>query len=80
MNAVYSTDYLTPAFCPECGSPLTVCIEENNKTGDIEIAIFCEGPGEDEYDLVINTHLKNDELRDWDQENPSKKSNCDLIL
>ncbi|MHA1280665.1 MAG: hypothetical protein ACTSQ8_26215 [Candidatus Helarchaeota archaeon] len=55
------------ALCPECGYPLSVEVIEDDKTGNIIINLFCEGSGEDEYVLEINTHLCNDELKDWDK-------------
>ncbi|MHA1298741.1 MAG: hypothetical protein ACTSO9_04770 [Candidatus Helarchaeota archaeon] len=54
------------ALCPECGYPLSVEVIEDDKTWNIIINLFCEGPGEDEYVLEVNTHLCNDELKDWD--------------
>ncbi|MCX6654030.1 MAG: hypothetical protein NTY03_02790 [Candidatus Bathyarchaeota archaeon] len=52
--------------CPECGAPLSVEVREDEKTRNIIINLFCEGAGDDDYLLEINTHLCNDDLMDWD--------------
>ncbi len=50
------------AVCPECGSPLVVSIEKNRKTGELQIKFWCEGDYEDNFEFVILTGLKNEEL------------------
>lgn len=50
------------AVCPECGSPLVVSIEKNKKTGELQIKFWCEGDYEDNFEFVIFTGLKNEDL------------------
>jgi len=50
------------AICPECGHPLSVSVEEDEKTGEIKIVLFCEGAGEDIFSMEILTGLTNDDL------------------
>jgi hypothetical protein len=49
--------------CPECGSPLSHVIEIDEDTGEIVIGLFCEGAGEDEFNLSISTGLSNKDLK-----------------
>ena len=48
------------AFCPECGFPLSVSVEEDEETGELKIILFCDV--EDEFRLEISTGLTNEDL------------------
>ena len=52
-------------LCPECGAPLSVTDGVDEVTGNIFVMFFCAGPADDVYVLKIDTHLCNEELRDW---------------
>jgi len=67
------------ALCPECGDPLSVEVEEDEETGNINIILFCEGAGEDEYELKIDTNLWNDDLIEWKKIGSTKKAIMTLI-
>jgi len=54
------------AICQECGSPLSVEVIEDEETGNNVISLFCEGPGDDEYHVEVDTHMWNDEFKYWD--------------
>ncbi|NIO38702.1 hypothetical protein GTO27_13550 [Candidatus Bathyarchaeota archaeon] len=50
-------------FCPECGDPLSIATEKDDETGEIMIDFFCEGAGDDEYHLRIQTRLTDVDLK-----------------
>jgi hypothetical protein len=50
-------------ICPECGGLLSVHIDKDEKTGEIQIEFFCEGPGDDEFDFEILTGLTDNDLK-----------------
>ena len=52
------------AICPECGEPLSVSIERDEKTGEIKIVFFCEGSGDDRFSFEILTGLTNEYILD----------------
>lgn len=54
-------------LCPECGNPLSVEVKEDGETGFILVNLFCEGSGDDEYRIEINTQMWNDEFSNWDE-------------
>ena len=54
-----------PPTCPECGHPLSCDVEVNPETGEIEVWLYCEGPGDDVFSLVIKTGLRNEDLNEF---------------
>lgn len=52
--------------CPECGHPLSVIVEKDEKTGEIGIEFWCESGGEDKFGLQILTGLTNDDLDEFE--------------
>ena len=50
------------AICPECGESLSVSVEKIRKTGEIRVVLFCEGDGDDAFELEILTGLKNKDI------------------
>lgn len=67
------------ALCPECGSPLSVEVIEDEDTDNIIIRFFCEGSANDVFVLEINTHLLNEDLLDWDDIDTTYKATIKLI-
>ena len=66
-------------LCPECGTPLSVEVKEDSATGFILINLFCDGPGEDEYQLEINTCMWNDEFSEWDEVGSTRNMSMKLV-
>lgn len=58
-------------FCPECGYALSLTMEIDPNTDEILVNLFCEGPGDDEYHLQIQTGLTQYDLEDTDLEGAS---------
>jgi len=50
------------AICPECGGELSVSVDEDEKTRQLIVSLFCEGDGEDRFELEIATGLTNKQL------------------
>jgi len=49
-------------FCPECGFPLSICTEKDDKTREIRLEFFYEGAGEYEFIFQISTGLTDDDI------------------
>lgn len=49
-------------LCPECGYALSLTMELDSETRQIMVDLFCEGPGDDEYHLQIQTGLTQDDI------------------
>jgi len=54
-------------LCPECGYALSLTMEIDSKTNEIRVDLFCEGPGDDEYHLQIQTGLNQDDIELFDK-------------
>ena len=48
--------------CPECGDPLSLTMEKDEKTSEFIIDLWCEGAGEDQFHISINTGLIDSDL------------------
>jgi hypothetical protein len=66
-------------LCPECGTPLSIEVKEDNATGFILISLFCEGPGDDEYRLEINTCMWNEEFSEWEEIGSTQNMSMKLV-
>jgi hypothetical protein len=51
------------ASCPECGEPLSVSIDKDGRTGQIVVDLFCEGDGDDQFEIHILTGLTDKDLK-----------------
>jgi len=51
-----------PPICPECGHPLSTATGKDEKTGEIVVSFWCEGPGEDRFVFEILTGLRDEDL------------------
>jgi len=50
-------------LCPECGYPLLVEAEKNEKTGKIEVGFSCAGEEDDTFIFEILTGLREQDLK-----------------
>jgi hypothetical protein len=61
------------AECPMCNCPLSVSVEEDERTGEIKFILFCEGEYGDEFELEVLTGLKNRDLKKLEKVRKGKK-------
>jgi hypothetical protein len=66
-------------ICPECGSPLSIEILQEEGSGNIVVNLFCESPTDDEYYLRIDTKLWNEEFFHWDKIGSIRKADMTLV-
>jgi len=66
--------------CPECGHSLSTIVERDEATGEIKIKFFCEGPGDDVFELEILTGLKEEDLADLREVGKVVKKEMKVVL
>lgn len=53
--------------CPECGYPLSLTMDIDEKSNEMLIDCFCEGPGDDEFHMRIQTGLTHEDIDNFDR-------------